>query len=111
MRRGDVVVVALSGDYGKPRPAVVVQSDAVPTPVSVFVCPLTTSVKPSEVLRVLLEPTEGNELRQRSQMMVDKTSPARRDQCGPVIGRISDAAMAELDGRLAFVLGLADRVP
>jgi mRNA interferase MazF len=75
MRRGDVVVVALSGDYGKPRRAVVVQSDAVPTPVSVFVCPLTTSVKPSHVLTILVEPTEGNGLRERSQLMVDKTSP------------------------------------
>ena len=28
MRRGDIVVVAAPGDYGKPRPAVVVQADA-----------------------------------------------------------------------------------
>jgi hypothetical protein len=41
----------------------------------------------------------------------DAVSPARRDQCGPVIGRIEDAGMAELDARLAFVLGLVDRVP
>lgn len=27
IQRGDLVVVALSGDYGKPRPALVVQSD------------------------------------------------------------------------------------
>ena len=28
MSRGDVVIVAAPGDYGKPRPAVIVQSDA-----------------------------------------------------------------------------------
>ena len=28
MRRGDLVTVAAAGDYGKPRPAVVVQTDA-----------------------------------------------------------------------------------
>ena len=28
MRRGDLVTVAVSGDYGKPRPAVVVTADA-----------------------------------------------------------------------------------
>jgi mRNA interferase MazF len=111
MRRGDVVVVALSGDYGKPRPAVVVQSDSVLTPVSVFVCPLTTSVEPSDVLRIVVAPSEANGLREPSQLMVDKTSPTRRDRCGPVIGRIDDATMAELDGRLAFVLGLADGAP
>ncbi len=27
MRRGDIVIVAFSGDFGKPRPAVIVQSD------------------------------------------------------------------------------------
>jgi hypothetical protein len=27
MRRGDLVVVSLPGDYGKPRPALVVQCD------------------------------------------------------------------------------------
>ena len=27
MKRGDLVTVAVSGDYGKPRPALVVQSD------------------------------------------------------------------------------------
>ena len=27
MKRGDLVTIALQGDYGKPRPAVVVQSD------------------------------------------------------------------------------------
>lgn len=29
MKRGDIITVALSGDYGKPRPAVVVQNDKV----------------------------------------------------------------------------------
>jgi mRNA-degrading endonuclease toxin of MazEF toxin-antitoxin module len=27
LRRGDIVTIALQGDFGKPRPAVVVQSD------------------------------------------------------------------------------------
>jgi mRNA-degrading endonuclease toxin of MazEF toxin-antitoxin module len=57
-----------------------------------------------------VEPTEANGLPARSQLMVDKTSPARRDKCGPMIGRIEEAVMTELDERLAFILGLADRV-
>ena len=28
VRRGDLVTVATSGDYGKPRPALIVQADA-----------------------------------------------------------------------------------
>lgn len=27
MRRGDIVTIALQGDYGKPRPALIIQSD------------------------------------------------------------------------------------
>ena len=39
MNRGDVVTVAATGDYGKPRPAVIVQTDALPaTHASVVVC-------------------------------------------------------------------------
>ena len=110
MRRGDIHLVTLSGDYGKARPAVVIQSDAVPTPVSVFMCPLTSSLEPSNVLRILVEPTEANGLRARSQLMVDKTSPARRNKCGPMIGQMEKDVMEELDERLAFILGLADRV-
>jgi hypothetical protein len=41
--------------------------------------------------------------------MVDKTSPARRSKCGPLIGRMQEDIMAELDERLAFILGLAER--
>ena len=43
MQRGDLVVVAMQGDYGKPRPALVIQSglfDELPT---VTVLPLVSS--------------------------------------------------------------------
>ena len=48
MRRGDVVLVVLPGDYGKPRPAITVQSDLLNTedPASYLVCPLTTTLPP-----------------------------------------------------------------
>ena len=45
LRRGDVVTVAASGDFGKPRPAVVVQSDAFPPEhASVVVCQMTSAL-------------------------------------------------------------------
>ena len=41
MKRGDVVLVVVPGDYGKPRPAVVIQTDLVnDTHSSVVVCPV-----------------------------------------------------------------------
>ena len=42
MRRGDLIVVAMPGDYGKPRPAIVIQDDAFDTLTSVTVLPLTS---------------------------------------------------------------------
>lgn len=45
LRRGDVVTVAASGDFGKPRPAVVVQSDVFPYEhASVIVCQMTSTL-------------------------------------------------------------------
>ena len=45
MRRGQFVTVATSGDYGKPRPALVVQSDLFAELPSVVICPLTTTLR------------------------------------------------------------------
>ena len=45
MRRGDVVVVAAAGDYGKPRPAVIVQTDAFSeTHASVVICQMASAI-------------------------------------------------------------------
>ena len=44
MKQGDIIAVSLPGDYGKPRPAVVVQSDDFAHLHSVTVLPLTSNV-------------------------------------------------------------------
>ena len=45
MSRGDVVIVAAPGDYGKPRPAVILQSDAIPeSHASLIICPMTSEL-------------------------------------------------------------------
>src|SRR5215475_11977131 len=73
MRRGDVVIVAAAGDYGKPRPAVVVQTDAFPeTHPSVVICQMTSDVVDAPDFPVTVEPNEENGLRIRSQSMADK---------------------------------------
>jgi mRNA interferase MazF len=38
MRRGEIVTVALQGDFGKPRSAVVIESDQLPPTEFVLVC-------------------------------------------------------------------------
>jgi mRNA interferase MazF len=109
MRRGDVVTVAAAGDYGKPRPAVIVQSDAFPeNHASVVVCQLTSELADAPDFRVTIEPTPENGLRLKSQVMADKPVTVRRERIGQKIGRLGNQDMARLGIALAFVLGLAD---
>jgi mRNA interferase MazF len=109
MRRGDVVLVAASGDYGKPRPAVVVQTDAFPeTYVSIVICQMTSEIIDAPDFRITIDPSDGNGLRVRSQIMADKPLTVRRSRIGALIGRLDEADMGRLNIALAFVMGLAD---
>jgi mRNA interferase MazF len=105
MQRGDVVTVAAAGNYGKPRPAVIVQTDAFPkNHASVVVCRLTSELADAPDFRVTVEPKPENGLRLRSQVMADKPVTVRRER----IGRLGNEEMARLGIALAFVFGLAD---
>ena len=109
MRRGDLVIVAAAGDYGKPRPAVVVQTDAFPeTHASVVVCQMTSDVFDAPDFRVTVDPSGANGLRVRSQIMADKPVTVRRERVGQTIGRLSADDVRRLNAALAFVMGLAD---
>jgi len=109
MRRGDVVTVAAPGDYGKPRPAVVVQTDALPsTHASVVVCQMTSECSDAPDLRVTIESTVKNGLRVRSQVMADQPVTVRRERLGRLVGRLEDHDISRLNVALAFGMGLAD---
>ncbi|MGH9810108.1 MAG: type II toxin-antitoxin system PemK/MazF family toxin [Terriglobia bacterium] len=109
MQRGDVVTVAAAGDYGKPRPAVIVQTDAFPkNHASVVVCQLTSELADAPDFRVTIDPSPENGLRRTSQVMADKPVTIRRERIGQKIGRLGNQDMARLGAALAFVLGLAD---
>ena len=109
MRRGDLVTVAAVGDYGKPRPAVIVQTDAFPqSHASVVVCQLTSDLADASDFRITIEPNPENGLRLKSQIMADKPVTIRRERIGRKIGRLDNEDMARLGIALAFVLGLAD---
>lgn len=109
MKRGDVVTVAAAGDHGKPRPAVVVQTDAFPeSHSSVVVCQLTSDIVNAPDFRVMVEPSDKNGLRAISQIMADKPVTVRRGRLGRSIGRLDDRDLQRLNIALAFVLGLAD---
>jgi mRNA interferase MazF len=109
MNRGDVVTVAATGDYGKPRPAVVVQTDALPAAhASVVVCHMTSECSDAADFRVTIEPTASHGLRVRSQVMADKPVTIRRERIGRRVGRLDAKDIVRLNIALAFVMGLAD---
>ena len=108
MPRGDVVIVAAAGDYGEPRPAVIVQSDAFPADhASVIICQMTSELVEAPDFRIIVEPGPETGIRNRSQVMADKPVTIRHERIGRRIGRLSAADMRRLDAALAFVMGLA----
>ena len=109
MRRGDVVTVAVPGDYGKPRPAVIIQTDAFPdSHPSIVVCQMTSRLVDAADFRVTIDPTAENGLRTPSQVMADKPVTVRRERIGQRIGQLGSDDMTRLNAALAFVMGLAD---
>jgi len=109
MNRGDVVVSAAPGDYGKPRPALIVQSDLFnPTHASVVICPITSYLVEAPLFRLTIEPAQENGLKTESQIMVDKVTAVRRTRIGRRIGRLRNSQMAQVDQALRtwFDLGI-----
>lgn len=108
MKRGDVVTVAVQGDYGKPRPAVVVQSDLFnETHPSITVLPLTSTIVDAPLIRLTVDPGRENGLTRVSQVMVDKVLTLPREKIGQSVGRLDDDLMIRITRALAMWLGVA----
>lgn len=107
MRRGDLVTVALQGDLGKPRPALVIQSDLFDAHPSITILPVTSELRLAPLFRIPLTPSESNGLSKPSQVMVDKPQSVSRDKIGAVFGRLDDEALLAVNRALAVFLGFA----
>ena len=107
MTRGDVVTIAVSGDYGKPRPALVIQSDLLDAHPSVTLLPVTSELRDAPLFRIAVTPSAVNGLRKFSQVMVDKPQTVARAKIGKTIGRLDDDVMIGVSRALAVVLGFA----
>ena len=103
--RGDVVASSSPGDFGKPRPALVVQSDLFnPTHSSIVICPITSHLVDAPLFRVPISPSRENGLKVESQIMVDKITAVRREHIAKKIGRIQEAEAASVERALAMWL-------
>ena len=106
MRRGDLVTIALQGDYGKPRPALIIQSDLFIEHPSVTILPVTGELREAPLLRIRLEPDASNGLQKTSEVMVDKAQSISRDKVGNVFGHLSEDEMLAVSRSLAVFLGV-----
>jgi mRNA interferase MazF len=102
-----LVTIALSADYGKPRPALVVQSDLFDAHPSVSILPVTSELRDTPLFRITVEPSESNGLRRTSQVMVDKIQTVARSKVGRVMGHLEQETLVAVNRALAVFLGFA----
>jgi len=108
VKRGDIVIVSAKGDYGKPRPAIVVQSDLFnKTHTSILVCLLTSDLQDAPLFRVDVQPDSKNGLECRSQIMADKIVAIRKDKITQSVGQLDSKTLLQLNRSLALFLGIA----
>jgi mRNA interferase MazF len=105
--RGDLVTIATQGDFGKPRPALVIQSDLFREHSTITVLPITSTLVSAPLLRVTVHPTPENGLQKTSQVMVDKAIMVKQEKIGPAFGRIDANGLIEIERTLAVLLGIA----
>lgn len=105
--RGDFVSIAISGDFGKPRPALVIQADQFDEQATVTVLLVSSTLVNAPLFRITVQPSKGNGLQKPSQVMVDKAMTVKRDKLGQAFGRIDADAMVEIERCLAVFLGIA----
>ncbi len=104
--RGDLVTIAMQGDFGKPRPALVIQSDFFDAHPSVTVLPITSELRDTPLFRITIQPSIANGLRLPSQVMVDKAMTVAKEKLGESIGKLEPDTIIEVERSLALFLGI-----
>lgn len=101
------MIVVLQGDYGKPRPALVVQSDLFSALLSVTILPITSDLRDAPLYRLAVEGTPNIGLRKASQIMVDKLQTIPRAKMAQVVGHLDDGALVAVNRAMTMFLGFA----
>ena len=107
MRRGDFVTIAMQGDFGKPRPALIIQSDQFNEHASMTVLLVSSALVEAPLLRITVQPDPENGLQKPSQVMVDKAMTIKKDKLGEAFGHLNAEGMLEIERCLAVFLGIA----
>ena len=107
VKKGELVTIVLPGAYGKPRPALIVQSDLFSEHPSVTILPITSELRDAPLFRIGISPDQMNGLRAPSQIMIDKLQTVPVEKIGETFGRLDDATMLAVNRALAVWLGFA----
>ena len=107
MKRGDFVTIAMQGDFGKPRPALIIQSDQFDALATITLLLVSSDFVEAPLFRITVKPDNKNGLRKASQIMVDKAMTVRQDKLGAPFGVASDDLMVAVNRALAVFLGIA----
>jgi mRNA interferase MazF len=110
LRRGAVVIASMRDPSGKPRPFVVLRSDQFSRHALVTLLPFTSELHDTPTLRITVQPTAANGLRQPSQVMVDRVQSVFAVRVDRMIGQLDRADMQAIERAVAVYLGFADRV-
>jgi len=98
----------MQGDFGKPRPALVLQSNVFcDIHATVTIALISSEVVQAPIFRLDIEPSEVNGLTMPSQVQIDKIMSIRSEKIGSVIGELNDVMMVRVNRALALWLGLA----
>ena len=102
MKRGDIVFAAeRSRVGGKPRPWLIVQSDAFnETHASITVCMISASEPETGLFRLAIDPSEQNGLTGRSTILIDVLLSIARRSVDRRIGTADAGTMAAVDAAL-----------
>ena len=107
IKRGDVVVCVFSREYGKPQPALVVQSDLFNADhASLTLCPITGTLRDAPLFRLNVTPSPHNGLKKRSQIAIDKMASVKVERVQKVIGRLNADEIRAVDRALKLWLAL-----
>ena len=102
------MTIAAPGDYGKPRPALIIQADIFNDIHSnMTVVPLTSTIIDAPLFRITLDPSRQNGLNRVSQVMVDKVLTLPREKIRKRVGHLGNTLMIRVGRALSVWLGMA----
>jgi mRNA interferase MazF len=107
MRRGDIFVVSAPGEHGKPRPALLIQSDFFSANATLTFLLISSTLIRTPEFRIAVQPSPDNGLREPSEIMVDKATTLTRNRIGQRIGTLDNETMTLVNRSMAVFLGLA----